>query len=500
MIHRVTLLPHHHILEISDGQNLLIALRDAGVLQDAPCGGKGRCGKCHVTVDGTEVLACRTIVDRDFTVTLPTSPDQKHRILSDGTSFLHTADPIKSGYLLAFDIGTTTVVGFLLDGKTGEELACESSLNPQTTFGADVISRIQAALNGHLNELSSLIRTCINEMIKSLCHRVRISPADVSIISLVGNPAMQQLFFEISPQNLAQIPFSPVLTELKIVPAKDYLPICTQADLIIVPDISGFVGADTLAGVLATQMDRQDEITLLVDIGTNGEMVLGNRERMVCCSTAAGPALEGANIRFGMRGMRGAIDHVRIEDGQLTCSVIGETAPSLAAGICGSGLIDAVAVALDRGLISSRGRIQTPDRTLQLTGRVYLTQEDIREVQMAKGAIAAGIELMTAHLGLTLQEIDRVYLAGAFGTFMDPGSACRIGLLPPVLQDKLTVIGNAAGSGAKLLACDKAALHHVQKLSTQIEFLELAAVPGFQRCFAEQMRFEPRISPARFPR
>lgn len=488
MTHRITILPVKQSIETAPGANLLTALRAAGAVLDAPCGGNGRCGKCRVIVDGTEVLACQTIVVRDLTVILPDRA--KHHILSDGIPADKTLNPEKDGYLLAFDIGTTTVVGYLLDGSTGKELAAESRLNPQTTFGADVISRIQAALNGHLDELTACIRTCVESIVITLCDHVGITLSQIGVISLVGNPAMQQLFFGISPQNLAKIPFSPVLTELKTVPAKEYLSACTQADLIIVPDISGFVGADTLACVLATQTDRQGELTLLVDIGTNGEMVLGNRDRMVSCSTAAGPALEGANIRFGIRSMKGAIDHVRIENGQLTCSVIDETDPSLAEGICGSGLIDAVACALELNLINPRGRVQTGDRCIHLTDHIYLTQEDIREVQMAKGAIAAGIHLMAKQLSISLSQIDRVYLAGAFGTFIDADSACRIGLLPAELKEKIVAVGNAAGSGAKLLACDKTAFDDAQRLSTKIEFLELAALPGFQRCFAEQMRFE----------
>jgi hypothetical protein len=204
-----------------------------------------------------------------------------------------------------------------------------------------------------------------------------------------------------------------------------------------VPDISGFVGADTVACVLATGLDRQEEMTLLVDIGTNGEMVMGNRHRMVACSTAAGPALEGANIRFGMRGMAGAIDHVTRKDGKIVCSVIGGTEPQ---GICGSGLIDAVAAALELGLINSRGRIQNESRRIPLTEQVFLTQEDIREIQLAKGAIAAGIRLMAKELGITMEQIDRVYLAGAFGSYLDPESACRMGLLPP----ELAVVPSAA--------------------------------------------------------
>lgn len=481
MGYRITVEPGQRKLEAAAGENLLALLRSAGLAPEAPCGGAGRCGKCRVLIDGAQALACQTVIDRDMTVALPDSGSAA--ILTAGIA---TADdaPMREGYLLAFDIGTTTVAGFLLRGA--EELAAESRLNPQAVYGTDVISRIQHALNGELDSLTGCIRYCIEEMTLALCAKGGIQPDEIRVVSMVGNPAMQQLFLGIAPDNLAQIPFAPVLTESKVIEAKEYLPLCPNAELLIVPDISGFVGADTVACVLASGMDADEEMTLLVDIGTNGEMVLGNRHRITACSAAAGPALEGANIACGMRGQTGAIDHVWIENGHFQHSVIGG---GEAHGICGSGLIDAVAAALDAGVLNSRGRILNDDHTIRLTDTVFLTQEDIRQVQTAKGAIAAGIELMAAHLGITLDKIERVYLAGAFGTFMNPESACRIGMLPPILEDRITAIGNAAGSGAKRLARHPDALAHSEEIVAGTEFIELASQPGFARCFARNMRF-----------
>lgn len=474
----VTVLPGKVKITVPTDTNLLDALRNAGLAPDAPCGGRGTCGKCRVTVDGVEMLACRTKVDRDMTVEL--SASAKAAILTDGLAVQSGG----TGYSLAFDIGTTTVVGFLLDG--GSELSCESARNPQAAYGADVISRIQYALKTDGTVLTKVIRACLTELTETLCRKAGVAAGDIRTVSIVGNPAMQQLFLGIAPENLAKIPFAPALTEGKRVNASEYLPILEKAELLIVPDISGFVGADTVACMLATQMDRQEDWTLLVDIGTNGEMVLGNRDRLVACSTAAGPALEGANISCGMRGQAGAIDHVRLENGEMECTVIGG---GRAIGICGSGLIDAAASALELGLINARGRVQTGDRNIPLTDDIVLTQDDVRQLQLAKGAIAAGIRLMAAHLGIELEDIRRVYLAGAFGTFMDPESACRAGLLPQELAGKIQAIGNAAGSGAKMLACDPSALEYAQALVEKTEFLELASVPDFQHCFAENMRF-----------
>lgn len=477
MLHTVTILPQKLQISVLSGTPLLQVLRNAGLAPDAPCGGNGSCGKCKVLLDGVEALACRTTVDQDLTVVLP--QPQAQTILTDGITL---PDLDGDGYALAFDIGTTTVVGYLL--RSGKELAHESRANPQIAFGADVVSRIRHALSGEMAALTGCIRRCLSEMTAVLCESAGISPSQIRTVSMVGNPAMQQLYLGIGVENLAKLPFSPVLTQLKTVAAKAYLPLCDKAALLIVPDISGFVGADTVACMLATGLDTQEKLALLVDIGTNGEMVLGNRHRRVACSTAAGPALEGANIQFGMRAAPGAIDRVTWDGNNFLCHVIGNTE---ATGICGSGLIDAVAAAMDAGLLNSRGRILNEEHILRLTDRVYLTQEDIRQVQTAKGAIAAGIELMTAHLGWELKDIEQVSLAGAFGTFLDPRSACCIGLLPPELAAKITAIGNAAGSGAKLLAADPQAFPRAQHLANTTEHLDLAQHPAFPKTFAKNM-------------
>ncbi len=494
MKHTITVLPSAITLEVSEGSNLLDVLRAAEAAPEAPCGGYGTCHKCKVLVNGLEKLACRTTVDCDMVVTVPEKAET--RILTGGEDTKPVKmDPVKPGYLIAFDIGTTTVVCFLLNGRTGEEMANSSMLNPQSPYGADVISRIQASMNGQLDEISQVIRDGMTALIKEACGKAGVDPAEVGVVAVVGNPCMQQLFMGMETNNLAAIPFSPVITEAGHVPCAGYLPVCSNAELLIVPDISGYVGGDTMGCILSTRMYERKEVSLMVDIGTNGEMVLGNSDRMTACSTAAGPALEGAKIRFGMRGAPGAIDHVWMEEGKLKVSVIGG---GKAKGICGSGLIDAVAVALDAGLINKRGRIASKEekeggRFIDLADGIYLTQNDIREVQLAKGAIAAGIQLMAEHLGMKVEDIDKVLLAGAFGNFMNPKSACRIGLLPPVLINKVTGVGNAAGVGSRLVACSREELDRTQELVGKVEFLELAAIPSFQLTFAKCMSFEEEL-------
>lgn len=474
-MYRVTILPQKLDISAREGENLLTTLRRAGLSPDAPCGGEGRCGKCRVNVDGEERLACRTVVGRDLTVILPGEAEQ--RILTDGLA----PGAVGEACRLAFDIGTTTVAGYLL--RDGRELARASRGNPQTAFGADVVTRIRHAIKEGMEPMTRAIRDCLAELTEILCAAGGVEPGEVELVSVVGNPAMRQIFLGIPVENLARIPFAPVLTELKTIPARDILPLWEKAKLPLIPDIAGFVGADTAACVLATGMDTSEELTLLVDIGTNGEMVLGSRHGMAACAAAAGPALEGSGIRCGMRGQDGAIDHVRLENGQFRCTVIGAGDPL---GVCGSGIIDAVAAALDAGWLNSRGKILTEDGLIHLTGEITLDQDDIRQVQLAKGAIAAGIRLLAENLGVTLEEIRKVYLAGAFGSYMDPRSACRIGLLPSELEGKITAVGNAAGSGAKLLPD---ALERAAAIAAHTDALELASLPGFARCFAMSMRF-----------
>ena len=435
------------------------------------------------------VLACQVVIDRDLQVQLPSKGED--RILCQGAWDPVEADSGIRGYLIAIDLGTTTMVCYLLDRK-GQEVAAASALNPQGIYGADVVTRIQAALSGKEEKLTGLVRKGLSDLIVQVCAKGGISPGQVERIALVANPCMQQLLMGISPENLAKVPFTPALRTLERIPAGDIFGICPNGEFLVVPDLSGYVGADTLGCVLSTRMYRQEAVTLMVDIGTNGEMVLGNRNRMIACSAAAGPALEGANIRFGMRGSTGAIDHVTWEEGAFRVHVIAEGA---AEGICGSGLIDAVAVMLRQGIINRRGHIcqgaetVNGERVCRLTDTVYLTQSDIRQVQLAKGAIAAGIELMANQLGISLADIDQVLLAGAFGSYLDPDSACAIGLLPPVLRKNIRPVGNAAGSGAKLLVCSREQQALGAELCRKIECLELAALPDFSRCFGRHTAF-----------
>lgn len=508
MYYDVTIYPCKKTYSIPKGTNLLTFLRNEEIVLNNPCGGHGTCGKCRVIMEtkewAREVLSCCTVITQDAVIHIPEQISAS--VLTKSNPVSVPMKPYRPGPLIAFDIGTTTIVCYLLDGKNGRELSCASMQNPQSIYGADVISRIQAALNGKLHALQSLICNAMSDLIRKVCSETNIHTNEISVISVVGNPCMQQLFLGLSPENLVQIPFYPILKKAEIQSASALLPVCPNSSILVVPDLSGYIGADTIGCILSTNLCQAAAPVLMVDIGTNGEMVLSAHGRMAACAAAAGPALEGAKIHFGMRGCEGAIDHVWTENGRICVSTINN---KKAIGICGSGLIDAAAVFLTEGIINRRGRIQAADsvsafrqcikeidkqRVFFLTDDIYLTQDDLRELQLAKGAIAAGIRLMVSHLNIALSEIDTVLLAGAFGTFIRPESACKIGLIPEIPVEKIHAVGNAAGGGAKIMACNDDRFQSTDRLVSEIEFLELASLPAFQSCFARNMMFPEQKS------
>lgn len=481
---KLTILNRNQTLDVATGSVLLDLLREQGLHPDAPCGGKGICGKCKVLVDGKEQLACQTTIDRDMSIYLP--QQSSAQILTDGKTVSVKPDGANR-YALAFDLGTTTVVAYLMDGVTGELLSKTSCMNPQAQFGADVISRIQYAMEGNAAELSRCIRGALSDLTIAAAKQAGISPEEITVASIVGNTAMHHLLLEIDPKPLTVPPYMPSVSHALCLPAPELLPISPDGMVRILPNIAGFVGADTVGCLLATRLDTLEDLTLMIDIGTNGEMVLGNKNRRIACSTAAGPAFEGAKIECGMRGAPGAIDHVSLRDGSLDFHVIGG---GKATGLCGSGLLDLIAGLLKTGEISESGRMECGDIYHIGDTSVYLTQKDVREVQLAKAAIRAGIELMCQAMKVKVSDIRQVLLAGAFGNYLDPQSACAIGMIPPVLQDRIFPIGNAAGEGARLAVLNAEEFTFSKKLAAGTEFLELASMPEFNDCYVDCLCFE----------
>jgi len=415
---------------------------------------------------------------------------------------------------IAIDLGTTTVVGMLLDLESGRELAVASATNPQVSYGDDVVSRINFAHSrpDGLKRLQKAAVGCLNDLVGQLVRKARIRRRDVYEVVAVGNTTMTHLLLGVDPEFIAQAPYVGGWRQGRRVQARELgLRIHRRGQVSVLPNIAGFVGSDTVGVVLATGMLASDAVELAIDIGTNGEIVLGSADRLICCSTAAGPAFEGARIRFGMRAAPGAIEKVSIND-DVELEVIGATAP---VGICGTGLIDTVAELLRLGIVDQAGRLRPCEeldelpQTLRervrrhddglifvLAAReagapdgVYLTQKDIREVQLAKAAIFAGITILKEKLGADGGDIDRILLAGAFGNYIRRDRALRVGLLPAVSLEKVEFVGNSAGTGAKLALLSTSARETAELISRRVEYVELAAEPAFQTAFVEAMFF-----------
>jgi uncharacterized 2Fe-2S/4Fe-4S cluster protein (DUF4445 family) len=418
-------------------------------------------------------------------------------------------------YGAAFDIGTTTIVGYLADLSTGSKIAVKSTLNPQRMFGADVISRIKYTGESQesFDEMNRILIECINDIIGQLLKEKDINASDIYMASFVGNTAMMHFLMNIPAGSMAVSPFIPVTTNShKIKAGQIGIKINENGYALVLPSVSAYVGADTVAAVLSSRMCKSKKITLLIDIGTNGEMVLGNSKWLYTCSTAAGPAFEGASIRNGIGGIEGAIDKVSY-DRQLNISTI---AGKKAVGICGSGVVDAVSVMVETGLCDKSGRIMDPDdlaevdtdlksRIISIDGvrsfllsnseeceggiEIALTQKDIREVQNAKAAIAAGIRVLVDEVGINMKDIDRVYLAGSFGSYINIKSAHVIGLIPAELEGKVSTIGNAAGVGALQGLLSVKMTAKAEKIKKSMKYIELSSSEHFMTQFIECMAF-----------
>lgn len=475
------------VIPAQTGETILEALARAGIAVSAPCGGLGRCRKCAVRatgelacedgarLDGQTVLACRTRLTGDARVRVSES---KAEILKTGVSAGEETDG-ETGLGVSVDVGTTTLAAYLVERSTGRVLASDARLNPQRPHGADVISRLSFAIDSEENAalLQREILAAIDEMTRSMLERAGRAGEEIRCRALVGNTVMMHLLGGYPARPLAFAPFTPAYTALH---EKELGGVRT----ILGGCISGYVGADTLAAALACGLDERDENAMLIDIGTNGEIMLKKDGRCFACSCAAGPAFEGAHIACGTGAVAGAIDHARVENGEIVYTTIGG---GEATGICGSGLIDLTAALLERGDITPMGRMAGDVR---LSERVYLARSDIREVQLAKAAIASGIRILAEQAGAALADIEKVYLAGGFGNFIGLDSACRIGLLPAALRAKIVPVGNAAGSGSVRLLVSEQARRRAEALRQATRCVELAATPDFNDVYTDELLFE----------
>ncbi len=496
----IELLPLGKVLRVRRGTALQDVLFAQGV--EFPCGGRGRCKGCRVKVlagalpisdeerqrlTAAELaegwrLACRGRADGDLKIELA---QWEAAILTDDSAFAFTP---REGLGIAVDLGTTTIVAQLLDLQAGHVLGVRTALNAQAKHGADIMSRVEFAV-GRLSQrvLEKLVRRQIGSLVKELLAVGNPAGQEVKSIVMVGNTVMHHLFCGVSLEPLSHYPFEPVSPGLKALDAAQELGwhVPGNPTVRFLPCLGSFVGSDILAGLLATKLHESDQLAALIDLGTNGEIVVGNRERMLCASTAAGPAFEGARISMGMRAATGAISEVHVQDGRLECHVLGNVAPR---GICGSGLVDAVAAGLELGRISPKGRLAQAD-SLPLAAPVSLNQWDVRELQLAKGAIAAGLRILLDQWGATKQDLGQVFLAGAFGNYINHASARRIGLLD-FAPEKVRPAGNTALLGAKLALFGLPELDGAYpELLAKVKHLSLNEDPRFQETFVEEMLF-----------
>jgi len=493
--YKIEFVREQKVYDADEGMTVLAAEIAAGIVPDAPCGGTGACGKCEAEINGRRALACQVRVEQDMQVYtrgretsvqfLMEGRARRTPYLEGGICWGNPPEDIAEPLLAAVDLGSTSIAAYLLDGRTGKPLAARSRLNPQRQYGADVVQRAGYAMTHGAARLSGCVREAADAMLAEMAEACGASPRNIVRVTMVGNTCMHHLFLEFPTDTLVLSPYTPKVKAALTLPACCYgLHVHPEAELIWLPNIGGFVGADTAACILAAEFDRREKLTLLVDIGTNGEIVLGDRRGISTCATAAGPAFEGAKITCGMRGSRGAIDHVWLEDGRLAYHVIGECEPS---GICGSGLLDAAHCLLRLGCIDEGGRMEN---AYYFTDTVFIEPKDIRELQLAKAAVAAGIEILCQRRGVRPGGIQEVLLAGAFGSYLDPDSACGIGLLPPALRDRIVSVGNAAGEGARLAALSQRELDRSKASAAQAEFVELALDPDFQDVFIDNLSFE----------
>lgn len=486
-------------IETDGNDSLLQILRANGFELYTPCGGNGTCGKCKVWQKGEgSITSCVHYVSESMEIILP---DKKEaQILVD--QHVHTLSvPFNPGpslvlsYLphgVAIDLGTTSLVFYLVNLVMGSVVETRAVLNPQAQFGGDVISRISHASEkeGGLQELQKVILDSINDQLDHFAEIAQITSDEIVKMSVSGNTTMLHLLLGVDPLSIALAPFKPTFTEEKILKGKELNFHChTEAEIKIMPSISAYVGADIVSGIASIALSEERKKYLFMDLGTNGELALMAENEIICCATAAGPALEGAKISCGMGALEGAIsayDHSGY-------TVIGDTLP---AGICGSGLIDIVAYLIDNNLVTGDGLLEeefciAPAAASENGKALTITQQDIREVQLAKSAIASGVSIMLKEAKLAYGEIDTVFLAGGFGNYINIDSAMKIGLISPEFKDKIVALGNTSGTGAVLALKSLQFDEVIADTLKRSRYVELSGYEDFALDFAMNMMFEP---------
>ncbi|MGH2998436.1 MAG: ASKHA domain-containing protein, partial [Gaiellaceae bacterium] len=402
-------------------------------------------------------------------------------------------------HAISFDLGTTTVVATLLDLETGQPMAVRSILNAQQPFGADVISRISATMmeEDALDRLRTHAHETLQQLTDEVCGEAGVDPAEVYEVVVTGNVTMIQIALGIDPEPLSMAPFTIAARTMPEAKASDFgLRVHERAPAVLFPALGAYVGPDIVAGILATGLTLDRRVRLFIDVGTNSEIVLGSSAKALATAAPAGPAFEAAQIRCGMRAADGAIEGVKIVDGDVQLTVIGDVEP---VGLCGSGLVDAVAELVGAGILDHSGRFvldSSPrldkigeENVFRLTDDVYLSQRDVRELQFAKASIATGWNLLCRDLGVAPEEIAQVLLGGSFGTYLTPASAVKIGLVPKLPLARIVAAGNVAGEGAKIVALSVTERAAANAILDEVEYVELSGRADFNDLFIDQLAF-----------
>ncbi len=464
---------------------LSVLLRENGFALRTPCGGRGICGRCAVEASGSlspapeggRCLACRTRLTGDASVRLPEQKALQNIALA-GPMPPFDPDPLPGRLGLAVDVGTTTLAVQLADLRSGKLLRAAAEGNPQGLVSDNVIGRIEAAMAGRGAELKQLALDAIGRLKAEACQAAGAAPEEVDRTVVTGNTTMLYLLTGRDPVSLSRAPF-----------AADHLfGEWTEGGSVYLPPCAGaFVGADITCALLASGICEKEETALLIDIGTNGEIALWRENRLYCCATAAGPAFEGGGILKGLGSVPGAIDTVGVRDGSLAWTTIGD---ELAVGICGSGLIDAAAALLRLGRLDETGALDGEE--LEIAPSVPLTRQDIRKLQLAKGAVAAGIETLCGTVGVRFGEIRRFCIAGGFGSHLNAASAAAIGLIPEALAHRAETLGNTALAGAAMLLLRKGFHGQAERIAREAELVPLSGSAAFAESFVDCMMFSPR--------
>ena len=497
----------------SRGDNLLKVLLAHDIFVDNPCNGKGKCGKCTVRLweggKSKEVLSCLYDVQTDLEVEL-IKKEKKHKVLTEGYIPEFDKDERLEGYGVAVDIGTTTVVCSLIDLATGEEVSNSSMINAQKHYGLDVLTRITYEYENPESGVAELQKTIVdsmNRMLEDACSAAGITVDRIVEIDVAANCTMTHMLLGVDARPLGRSPYRPVFTEAQKVDASSVgIRAAENAVLYCLPQVSAFIGSDIVAGACVCDLQHKQGNTLFIDIGTNGEIILSVGGKLYSCSCAAGPALEGMNITSGMRASDGAIEEIKIEKDGVKLQTIGE---EKAEGICGSGILSVVSELLKSGLLKKTGAFIKKEKlseedyrynlirlngtkrefVIQKDPEIIVTQGDVRQVQLAKGAILSGFTALIKQAGIEMEDLDEVLIAGQFGAHLSAELLTGTGILPYEVEDRIKYVGNTSKTGAYMTLMSQKVKKEIEELAHSINYIELAETENYERIFAECMIF-----------